>query len=133
MPCARTRSCSPERSPIDLEATMNHKALPLTRIVPMASLLNRWGRGTAQAAPQGEARLRLLTRHMPAIIWSTDRRLRITSSLGEGTGWLALGGGDRVGQSLLEFFGTDDPASLPVEAHRRALQAEAVDFEVEWV
>jgi diguanylate cyclase (GGDEF)-like protein len=111
---------------------MNHKALPRARIFPTVSLLTR-GPGTAQPVSHDAARLRLLIRQMPAIIWSTDRRLRITSSLGDGVGWLALGGGDMVGQSLLEFFGTDDPASLPVEAHRRALEAEGVDFEVEWL
>jgi diguanylate cyclase (GGDEF)-like protein len=86
-----------------------------------------------QALSHGEARLRMLARHVPAIIWSTDSRLRITSSMGAGTGWLPVGGGDVVGHSLLEFFGTDDPDSLPVEAHLRALESEAVDFEVEWL
>jgi Amt family ammonium transporter len=82
-------------------------------------------------ASAGEARLRLLTRHMPAILWSTDAMLRITSSQGDGIDWLAAGG-DAVGRTLLEYFGTDDPASLPVAAHRRALRAEAVDFEMDW-
>jgi diguanylate cyclase (GGDEF)-like protein len=70
---------------------------------------------------------------LKAITWSTDASLRITSSFGDGIGWLALRRGDVVGRSLLEYFATDDPASLPVAAHRRALEAEAVDFEVEWV
>jgi Amt family ammonium transporter len=82
-------------------------------------------------ASAGEARLRLLTRHMPAVLWSTDATLRITSSQGDGIGWLAAGG-DVVGRTVLEYFGTDDPASLPVAAHRRALRAEAVDFEMDW-
>jgi PAS domain S-box-containing protein len=113
---------------------MNHdQALPHPWTFPMTSLLTRWGLGTAHARRHGDPRLRLLTRQMPAIIWSTDARLRITSSLGDGIGWRALDGGDVVGQSLLEYFHTDDAASLAVEAHRRALETEAVDFEVEWL
>jgi diguanylate cyclase (GGDEF)-like protein len=112
---------------------MNRNPLQRTSIFPMASLLARWGLGTAQALRQGEARLRLLERHMPAIMWSTDARLRITASLGGGVGWLGPGDAEAVGRSLLEYFGTDDPASQPVAAHRRALEAEAVDFEVEWL
>jgi len=111
---------------------MNLKALPRARFLSNASFLARWGLGSAEALRDGEARLRLLTRQMPAILWSTDATLRITSSLGDGIGWLALRG-DLVGRSLLEYFATDDPGSLPVAAHRRALEAEAVDFEIEWV
>jgi diguanylate cyclase (GGDEF)-like protein len=70
---------------------------------------------------------------MPAIVWSTDVDLRITSSAGDAIAWRALGNGDVVGRSLLEYFATDDPACLPVAAHRRALEAEPVDFEVEWL
>ena len=98
---------------------MNDKALLSTPILPMASLLNR-----------GE--LGALARQMPAIIWSTDAHLRITWSLGDGIGWLAPDG-EAVGRSIPELFGTDAPASLPVVAHRRALEAEAVEFEMEWL
>jgi len=98
---------------------MNDKALPSTSIFPMASLLNRGGLGA-------------LARQMPAIIWTTDAHLRITWSLGDGMGWLAPDG-EAVGRSIPELFGTDAPASLPVVAHRRALEAEAVEFEMEWL
>jgi hypothetical protein len=47
---------------------------------------------------------------MPAIVWSTDVDLKITSSAGDAVGWRALGNGDVVGRSLLEYFATDDPA-----------------------
>ena len=98
---------------------MNDKALLSTPILPMASLLNRGGLGA-------------LARQMPAIIWTTDAHLRITWSLGDGMGWLAPDG-EAVGRSIPELFGTDAPASLPVVAHRRALEAEAVEFEMEWL
>ena len=65
---------------------MNLKALPRARFLSNASFLARWGLGSAEALRDGEARLRLLTRQMPAILWSTDATLRITSSLGAGIG-----------------------------------------------
>ena len=76
---------------------MSHETLPGPRILPMA-LLNQWGLGAEQTLSHGEARLRMLARHVPAIIWSTDSRLTITSSLGAGIGWLPVGGGDLVGR-----------------------------------
>ena len=87
-------------------------ALLPARFLPNPSFLARWGLVGAEAVRDGEARLRMLTRQMPAIIWSTDAAIRITSSHGDGLGWLA---------------------SVPVAAHRRALEAEAVDFEMDWL
>jgi diguanylate cyclase (GGDEF)-like protein len=110
---------------------MTGKGLTSPRLFTRSALLARWGLGSAQAPRPGETRL-LLSTQMPAVLWSTDASLRITSSVG-GTGWLGIRDGDVVGRSLLEYFGTDDPASLPVAAHRRALEAEVVDFEVEWL
>jgi len=109
---------------------MNSKAH--RRFVPSLnpSFLARWGLASAAEVRDGEARLRMLTRHMPAVMWSTDATLRITSSHGEAMAWLGLRD-DLVGRTLLECFATDDAASLPVSAHQRALEAETVDFEMD--
>ena len=37
-----------------------------------------------------ETRLRIMIQHMPAIIWTTDRELRVTASLGKGLRWVDL-------------------------------------------
>ena len=71
------------------------------------SMLTRWGWGAAEALRHGEERLRLLTQQMPAIIWSTDTQLRITSSLAGALARLELKPDELVGRTLA--------------AHRRAL------------
>ena len=100
---------------------MKLTALPHARLHPSSS----------HAAGERDGRVHPPARPMPAILWSTDASLRITSSHGGGLGGLAPRG-DPVGRTLLEYFGTGDPACLPVTAHRRALASEAVDFEMDW-
>ena len=83
-------------------------------------------------ASQREARLRLLTEQVPAILWTTDEALRFTSSLGKSLGSLGLQPNQMVGATLFEFFQTEDEDFLPVAMHRRAMQGEAVSAEVNW-
>jgi diguanylate cyclase (GGDEF)-like protein/PAS domain S-box-containing protein len=76
-------------------------------------------------------RLRMLMEHMPAVAWSTDRTLRITSSLGAGLKGLRLGANELVGRTLAEYVGDSASGPITLTAHARALQGEAVDYEVE--
>jgi PAS domain S-box-containing protein len=73
------------------------------------------------ALAREEAHVRVVTDQMPAVLWSTDRGLRFTSSTGRGLAALKLRPGEVVGTSLTQFFGTDDPTFVPIAAHRRAL------------
>ncbi len=84
------------------------------------------------ALRDNEARLRLLLDQLPAVLWTTDRELRFTSSLGAGLGAMQLSPGEVVGRTLAEFFGTDDPDFPALAAHRRALQGETVRYELAW-
>jgi two-component system cell cycle sensor histidine kinase/response regulator CckA len=84
------------------------------------------------ALRDNEARLRLLLERLPAVLWTTDRELRFTSSLGAGLAAMHLTSGEVVGQTLAQFFGTDDPDFPALAAHRRALQGETVRYELEW-
>src|SRR5262249_53048024 len=79
-----------------------------------------------------ETRLRLVTEQMPAVLWTIDCDLRITSSVGAGLAPLGLRPNQVVGQSLYEFFGTSDPEFLPIAASRRAVAGESVTFELTW-
>lgn len=79
-----------------------------------------------------EAVLRLLDRQMPAVVWATDAELRFTMSRGGGLSQLGLEPDEVVGESLFDFFGTDDPEFLPVAMHRRALEGESVSYDIEW-
>jgi two-component system cell cycle sensor histidine kinase/response regulator CckA len=85
-----------------------------------------------KALAEQEARLRVLIDQMPAVLWSVDRDLKFTESLGSGLPYLGLRPGQIVGTSLFEYFGTDDPEMLPIAAHRRALAGEAVSYEFRW-
>jgi PAS domain S-box-containing protein len=71
-----------------------------------------------------DVRLRLLVEQTPAILWTVDRDLCLTSSTGAEHAALGL----RPGEPLAGALGRDD---APGAAHRRALAGEAVSFEWE--
>ena len=73
-----------------------------------------------------EARLRLLTRQLPAFLWTTDANLRLTAFSGGGF-WPTRPRG-RVGQTVAEFFGTGDPTFPPLAAHQRALGGDPAEY-----
>ncbi|MFZ0211657.1 MAG: PAS domain S-box protein [Candidatus Acidiferrales bacterium] len=87
---------------------------------------------TETALRESEARFRVLIEQLPAVLWTTDRDLRFTSSVGAGLMRLGLKPQEVVGKTLYEFFRTDDRTLLPIAAHRRALNGESVTFHVEW-
>jgi PAS domain S-box-containing protein len=80
----------------------------------------------------GRARLGLMIEKMPAVLWSTDRELRYTSSVGAGLDALHLRPNEVVGKSLFEYFQTNDPDHGAIAAHRKALSGEAVTYEIEF-
>ena len=90
--------------------------------------LDRMGR----ALRDREARLHLLVEQVPAVLWTTDDQLRFTSSAGAGLVHLGLQPDQVVGQSLYQYFGTEDPEFAAVAAHRRALRGESVSYELTW-
>ena len=79
-----------------------------------------------------EARLRVLTGQMPAIVWTTDRDLRFTSSRGAGLARLDLGADELVGQTVAQYFRKAGPAVAVLRAHARALAGEPASLDVEW-
>jgi PAS domain S-box-containing protein len=81
-----------------------------------------------EALRESEARLRLTIEQVPAILWTTDDRLRFTSSLGAGLAALGLSPNQVVGQPLETYLGAGSPT---LERHRRALAGESVSFEHE--
>jgi PAS domain S-box-containing protein len=70
---------------------------------------------------------------VPAILWTTDAHLRITSSAGAGLAALGQKGGELVGMSLLEYLQTDDPNHPGIVPHLRALRGETAKWELEWL
>jgi len=85
-----------------------------------------------QAIEERDLTLQLIVSQMPAVLWSTDTNLRLTSSDGAGLRSLGHKPNQFVGVTLFDFFRTTDPEFLPLVAHRKALLGESVSFEVEW-
>ncbi len=79
-----------------------------------------------------EAHLRLVVEQMPAILWTTDAQLQITSTVGAGLAALDIQPTEVIGMSMLETLGRDDPECTPVSAHLRALRGESLSHEMEW-
>jgi PAS domain-containing protein len=85
-----------------------------------------------EALDEKDTAVQLMLNQMPAILWSTDTDLRLTSSAGAALAAAGRREGAPVGLTLSEFFHTSDPEFLPLVAHRKALLGESVSFEVEW-
>ncbi len=81
---------------------------------------------------EGRTRLSVMIERMPAVLWTTDKELRFTSSMGAGLEALGLKPGEITGMRLFDYFQTDDPNSPPIQAHGKALLGESVTYELEW-
>lgn len=89
-------------------------------------------RESEEALREKETSLKLIVEQMPAVLWSTDRDLRITSSTGAGLAGLRQRPKDVIGMTLNQYFQSPGVEFSPMIAHRRALMGESVTFEVEW-
>src|SRR5205807_2560467 len=67
-----------------------------------------------------ETTIEMIVGQMPAVLWSTDRDLRLTSSMGRALTAMGQRPGQSDGMTLSQYFATDDPEFLPLAAHRKA-------------
>jgi PAS domain S-box-containing protein len=81
---------------------------------------------------EGRARLAVMIDRMPAVLWTTDKELRYTSSMGSGLDSLGVKSGGLTGKTLNEYFETDDPQHPSINAHWRALAGESLTYELHW-
>jgi PAS domain S-box-containing protein len=84
------------------------------------------------ALREGAAQLQILTEQTPAILWTTDRELRILSGLGAGLAGLNLKPGQLNGTSLYAYLRTTDETLPPIAAHHRALAGEPTTYDFVW-
>lgn len=89
---------------------------------------NREG-ASEQSLRKSEQRLRLVTRQIPAIIWTTDRGLHLTSISGSGLELMGIEPDGLVGTSLENLLGSDHQV---VPMNRRALSGESLSYETLW-
>jgi PAS domain S-box-containing protein len=78
------------------------------------------------------ARLAVMVERMPAVLWTADAQLQISSAMGAGLEALGFHPREAVGLSVKDFFSTQDNEAPPIAAHRKALEGQAVAYEVNW-
>jgi PAS domain S-box-containing protein len=75
----------------------------------------------------------LVLRRLPAIVWTTDRKLRITSAGGAAFGELSLHSNSLIGRLVADCFeSVSGAATSVVAAHQTALAGEATTVECVW-
>lgn len=74
----------------------------------------------------------LINEQAPIVMWTTDRRLRFTSSAGLGLSTLGVKPNQLVGVSLFEYFQTQDLEYLPIKEHLRSLQGHETEYDFNW-
>lgn len=105
-------------------AAVRDQSGAITGILEMASAAHRHAEGSA-ASDQ----LRSLVEQMPAILWTTDQQLRITSNWGKGFGSSRIKAGDLVGRTLYEYLKCQDLKAAPIAQHADALRGITSYFE----
>ena len=128
--------CVLDRKPRELKAVQLEALRALARqVVAQLELRRRLKKEreeAKEAIDERDTTLRLIVNQMPAVLWSTDTDLRLTSSDGAGLTSLGHKPNQFVGVTLFDFFRTTDPEFLPLVAHRKALLGQSVSFEVDW-
>jgi signal transduction histidine kinase/CheY-like chemotaxis protein len=74
-----------------------------------------------RAHPSDSQRLQAVLTQLPGFCYTVDRDFVFTSSEGAGLAQLQLAPGEVVGRSLLDLWGTRDPAYEPLRCHLKAL------------
>lgn len=87
-------------------------------------------RRTAEALIENEARLRLLTGQMPAMLWTTDTALQLTTFLGTDLTRRGFSPAQTEGLPLDELFSLHGAGAVATSVHTRALQGESVTQEI---
>jgi DNA-binding response OmpR family regulator len=80
---------------------------------------------------ENEHRLRLLSEQLPALIWTTDTSLCLTSARGRDLKVQQPSLEELIGRELQVFFQTDQSSPL-IKTHREALEGNPTSLDVSW-
>lgn len=79
-----------------------------------------------------EERLHVILEQLPAVLWTTDESLRITSSLGAGLRPLDLKPDELKGRLLADYSHGHVFEAATLEAHHKALRGQRIAFRTYW-
>ncbi|MGC9436219.1 MAG: PAS domain-containing sensor histidine kinase [Methanomicrobiales archaeon] len=79
-----------------------------------------------------EVQLRFILDQLPITLWTTDRDLRFTSSLGAALPSLGLEPNQVVGMRVAEFYEGHEGSDIALDAHRKALSGEQIWYEAQF-
>jgi len=85
--------------------------------------------GFYSASPAAKGSLQSLMEQMPAILWTTDQNLKITSTWGAGFDSPQLKEKSFVGRPLYDYLKCQDPHAVPIAQHAEALRGISSHFE----
>jgi diguanylate cyclase (GGDEF)-like protein/PAS domain S-box-containing protein len=80
-------------------------------------------------SPTADKQLHLLAEQAPAILWTTDQNLRITSNWGAGFGPSQVKANDWAGRTLYDYLKCQDPHAAPIAQHAEAIRGVSSYFE----
>ena len=86
-------------------------------------------RAALASGVSGEVRLETIFHQLPALVWTTDRELRIKSSLGGALRLMGVEATELIGRRVDELMSETD--AMPLRAHRSALAGESMRFDRE--
>jgi PAS domain S-box-containing protein len=128
--------CVLDRTPRQLTERQENALRALSRQVEaqleLRRLVLKQRKDADEALHAKDIEVRVLVEQMPAVLWSVDRALRFTSSMGAGLANLNQRPDQFQGWTVFDYFGTEDPEFHAIAAHRRALAGESVTYETEW-
>ncbi|HKV26074.1 MAG TPA: diguanylate cyclase [Candidatus Acidoferrum sp.] len=89
------------------------------------------GRSSGESSANTSADLRLLSlvEQIPALVWTTDSELRLTSSWGSFLRQSENYQQDLIGRPVAEYLNCQDTNSIPTAHHHAVLRGESVQFE----
>ena len=79
-----------------------------------------------------EAPLSLLMEQVPGLLWTTDRKLRVSAHWGMGLPAAKIRPRTLLGRDVRELLGATDPYATPITEHHSALEGVASHFEYQW-
>ena len=122
----RQERVNKDGDPLTISVT---RSLLFTQGQPVTILERARDSASELARAAAEAHLQFLVEKLPVYFWTTDRRLRINSQWGSKAGREGAFPSDSLGQSIQQFFRTEEASELPVKQHFLALRGTASRFE----